>query len=276
MRYAVADMRRIHFDMTDSTNTQARDMAAAHPGERLLVTAAEQSAGRGRRGRRWHSPRGGAWMTIVWPMTLPSTEYRAASLAVAVGVRQAIVELSQRGVPAEAAAFALNPQIKWPNDVLIDGAKTAGILCEQTSGSGAGGDFILVGIGVNVAFDLAQLTAPADGEALRHRATTLKAALGRAIEVEEVIDAVGVQVAAAMEQLEAVGFAGAPHGRDGGSLLQELRQSLAYVGIERRWLSPKGEVTGRVAGVDDGGRLILGTDAGPILCDAGELSGEQL
>ena len=275
VRYAVDGMRRIHFEITDSTNTQARALAAAHPGERLLVTAAEQSAGRGRRGRRWHSPRGGAWMTIVWPMNLPAAEYRAASLAVAVGVRRAVVELSQRGVPAEAAAFALTPQIKWPNDLLIDGAKAAGILCEQASGGAAGADFILIGIGVNVAFDLAHLDVPADGEPLRHRATTLEAALGRALDVDEVINAVSGQVAAALEQLESAGFAGAPRGL-GSSLLQELRGCLAYVGTERRWSSPRGEVAGRVAGVDDFGRLMLETDSGPIACDAGELTGDQL
>ena len=274
MRYAVGDMRRIHFEITDSTNTQARALAAAHPGERLLVTASEQSAGRGRRGRRWHSPRGGAWMTIVWPMTLPAAEYRAASLAVAVGVRRAFVELSQRGVPAEAAACSLDPQIKWPNDLLIDDAKAAGILCEQASGSKAGADFILIGIGVNVAFDLAYLEAPAGGEALRHRATTLEAVLGRTLEVGEVIDAVGNQVAAAMEQLESAGFAGTPSGAEKRSLLQELRGCLAYVGAERRWSSPRGEVVGRVSGIDDSGRLILETDSGPIVCDAGELVGD--
>ena len=76
-------MRRIHFEVTDSTNSQARLLAAAHPGERLLVTAAEQTAGRGRQGRQWISPRGGAWLTIAWPMRLAPAAYRAASLAAA-------------------------------------------------------------------------------------------------------------------------------------------------------------------------------------------------
>ncbi len=263
-------MRRIHFDVTDSTNTQARLLAAIHPGERVLVTAAEQTAGRGRQGRQWLSPRGGAWMTIAWPMRLESSAYRTASLATAVGVRRSLLELATRGMPPEAAAFALDVRVKWPNDLLINDAKVAGILCEQSVGAQHGGDAIFIGIGVNVEFSQEILDEPASGEPLRHRATTLSNAAGRRIEVPEVIERTALEVAAAMEQLEACGFAGTPaEGRS--SLLDELRDALAYIGEIRRWRSPRGDVTGRVLGIDDDGRLLLEGDAGVIVCDAGEL-----
>lgn len=264
-------MRRIHFEVTDSTNTQARLLAAAHPGERLLVTAAEQTAGRGRQGRQWISPRGGAWLTIAWPMRLASPSYRAASLAAAVGVRRALVELLTLGMPAEAAGFAPRPLIKWPNDLLIDDAKVVGILCEQSLGSSSSSSFIYIGIGVNVAFDQSLLDEPTGGEALRHRATTLSNAAGRAIDVEEVIELVSQEVADAVEQLEACGLAGRTGDRE--PLLDELRGSLAYVGNQRTWLSSRGEVSGRIAGIDDEGRLLLDDGHGVLACDAGELSG---
>jgi BirA family biotin operon repressor/biotin-[acetyl-CoA-carboxylase] ligase len=263
-------MRRIHFELTDSTNTQARLLAAAHLGERLLVTAAGQTAGRGRQGRQWVSPRGGAWLTIAWPMRLAPAAYRAASLAAAVGVRRALVELLTRGMPAEAATFAPRPLIKWPNDVLIDDAKVVGILCEQSLSSASNGNVIYIGIGVNVAFDQTLLDEPIGGEKLRHRATTLSNAAGRAIDVDDVIKLVSAEAAAAMEQLEVCGFAGAAS--PGPSLLDELRESLAYVGTRRTWLSPRGEISGVIVGIDDDGRLLL--DGGDVTaCDAGELSG---
>ncbi|MBA4106476.1 MAG: biotin--[acetyl-CoA-carboxylase] ligase [Pirellula sp.] len=265
-------MRRIHFELTDSTNTQARLLAASYPGERLLVTAAEQTAGRGRLGRQWVSPRGGAWLTIAWPMRLAPAAYRAASLAAVVGVRRALVELLTRGMPAEATGFAPRPLIKWPNDLLIDDAKVVGILCEQSLGSVSNGNIIYVGIGVNVAFDQSLLDEPIGGEKLRQRATTLSNAAGRVIAVDDVIELVSAEAAAALEQLEARGFAGAaPAGRP--SLLDELRESLAYVGSKRTWLSPRGEINGVIVGVDDDGRLLLDDGQSVTACDAGELSG---
>lgn len=264
-------MRRIHFEVTDSTNTQARALAAAHPGERLLVTAAEQTAGRGRQGRQWISPRGGAWLTIAWPMRKEPTAYRAASLAAAVGVRRALVELLTRGMPAEAMAHAPRPEIKWPNDILIDEAKVVGILCEQSLGSGSGSNVLFIGIGVNVAFEQAILDEPASGEKLRHRATTLSNAAGRAIEVNEVIELVSHEVANSLERFEANGLAGTAGVEQ--SLLDELRGALAYVGCERTWLSPCGAVVGRVLGTDDEGRLMIDDGREIVHCDAGELSG---
>jgi BirA family biotin operon repressor/biotin-[acetyl-CoA-carboxylase] ligase len=265
-------MRRIHFDATDSTNTQAKALAAIHPGERLLVTAAEQTAGRGRQGRRWLSPRGGAWMTLVWPMTRDLHRYRGASLAAAVGVRRAIVELLCRGLPPEAVATLPRPTIKWPNDLLVEGAKVVGILCEQMQAEPSHGRLILVGIGVNVAFDQAVLDEPPDGEPLRHEATTLAAVSGREYAVEEVVNVVAAAVSAALTQLEEAGLAGPPAaGRP--SLADELRGALAYLGCERQWLSPRGDVRGRVAGVDDEGRLLLAVGEQVIACDVGELSG---
>jgi BirA family biotin operon repressor/biotin-[acetyl-CoA-carboxylase] ligase len=266
-------MRRIHFELTDSTNAQAKLLSATRPGERLLVTAAEQTAGRGRQGRQWISPRGGAWLTIVWPMRMEATAYRAASLAAAVGVRRALVELLTRGMPAEAMAHAPRPEIKWPNDILIDEAKVVGILCEQSLGSNANANVLFIGIGVNVAFEQSILDEPASGEKLRHRATTLSNAAGRAIEVDEAIELVSLEVANVLERFEANGLAGPAIGEP--SLLEELRGALAYIGRERTWLSPRGAVVGRVLGVDDEGRLMIDDGREVVHCDAGELSGGE-
>lgn len=213
-------------------------------------------------------------MTIVWPMRLASTAYGAASLATAIGVRRAVIELIARGMPPEAAEFAPRPSIKWPNDLLIDDAKVVGILCEQSLGSGPNRNVIYVGIGVNVAFDQSLLDEPIGGEKLRHRATTLSNAAGRAIDVEEVIELVREEVASALDRLEEFGFAGgATNGRQ--SLVDELRGSLAYVGSRRTWLSPRGEIDGRIVGIDDDGRLLLDDGRGVLACDAGELSGRE-
>jgi BirA family biotin operon repressor/biotin-[acetyl-CoA-carboxylase] ligase len=245
-------VRRIHYETIDSTNTEARRLTAADLREPLLVTAAEQSAGRGRQGREWQSPRGGAWMSLAWPARQPPAAYAAASLAAAAGVLRALREL--------AARTPQRFEVKWPNDILLDDHKVAGILCEQRlGGGGANADMLIIGVGVNVNFDHALF--PAD---LRHPATTLAAALDKSLSVDAVVDKVAEQLLAALNAFEAEGLS--------ESLLTELRESLAYVGAMRSWTGPNGPVQGRVAGLDDTGRLLLDTPTGRIACDTGEFA----
>lgn len=119
---------RVHHRRTDSTNARARELAGGGAPHGTLVTAAEQTAGRGRQGRAWTAPPGRALlMSLVlrdWPRLLP--------LAAAVAVAEV--------AGAEAA-------IKWPNDVRLDGRKVAGILVEGRPQEG----WMVLGIGLNVA-----------------------------------------------------------------------------------------------------------------------------
>jgi BirA family biotin operon repressor/biotin-[acetyl-CoA-carboxylase] ligase len=259
-------MRRIHLERTDSTNTQARALAGEHPGERLLITADEQSAGRGRHGRRWGSPRGGAWMSLAWPMRREPPFYAAASLVAALGVRRGMLEAvgtvdgNSRATPQAAAEIT----IKWPNDILLQNRKVAGILCEQFL-CGPRGSVLIVGIGVNVGFDLALLGPP---EALRHPPTTLAAELGRYVDVEHVVACVTRCMETTLEAYE-----------DGGlssMMLAELRDHLAYVGTLQRWNAPHEAISGRVTGLDDRGRLLLETDQGEVACEVGEWSAGRI
>ncbi|MFL5845619.1 MAG: biotin--[acetyl-CoA-carboxylase] ligase [Solirubrobacteraceae bacterium] len=118
---------RLHLHVTDSTNERAKALAANAP-HGLLITASEQTAGHGRQGRSWAAPAGdGLLMSLVlhdWPELLP--------LAAAVAVAET----------ADPEA-----RIKWPNDVLVDGRKVAGILIEARPHEG----WAVLGIGVNVA-----------------------------------------------------------------------------------------------------------------------------
>jgi BirA family biotin operon repressor/biotin-[acetyl-CoA-carboxylase] ligase len=243
-------MRRIHFDSTDSTNDQARRLAVLHPGEVLLVTAAEQIAGRGRRGRVWHSPRGGAWMTLVRPLVRQPAAYAGASLAAALGAHRAIVRVVPEVVP--------RLRIKWPNDLLIDGQKVAGILCEQFPAATGAPPVLVIGVGVNVDVDL----DPVAGE-LRHPAITLSMAVRRAVAVDNCVDALAMELDAAMSAFEATGLDEA--------MLTALRDLLADVGEVRTWNSASGSLTGRIVGLDDVGQLLLEGPAGVVACNAGEL-----
>jgi BirA family biotin operon repressor/biotin-[acetyl-CoA-carboxylase] ligase len=127
---------RLHLRATTSTNDRARELAAAGAPHGTLVTAAAQSAGRGRQGRTWSAPPGRALLMSLVLHDPPSLLPLAAAVAV-----------------AEAAG----PQaaIKWPNDVLLGGRKVAGILAEGRPQEG----WAVLGVGLNVAVRPADLPA---------------------------------------------------------------------------------------------------------------------
>jgi len=129
----------LHFRETSSTNTIAKELALRGAAEGLLVLAEEQSGGRGRRGREWHSPLGkGIYFSMVLRPRIAPAEAPKMSILAAVAVAEAMI-----------AAARVNARIKWPNDVLIGGKKVAGILAEV----GAEMDevqYLVIGIGVNV------------------------------------------------------------------------------------------------------------------------------
>jgi BirA family biotin operon repressor/biotin-[acetyl-CoA-carboxylase] ligase len=126
-------------DVVDSTNAQALNRAIKGPSSGYVCTAEQQTAGRGRRGKSWLSPYGGSiYLSIVWEFVGGAAALEGLSLATGVVVVESLKQLGLEGV-----------QLKWPNDLLCDGHKLAGILLEMT-GDAAGPCQVVVGIGLNV------------------------------------------------------------------------------------------------------------------------------
>ena len=125
---------RVHHRLTDSTNQRAKELADAGAPHGTVVTADEQTAGRGRQGRSWVAPpRSAVLMSVV----LRELDESAALLPLATAV--AVCEAAESVAPVECA-------IKWPNDVWVEGRKLCGILVEGRPAAG----WAVVGIGVNV------------------------------------------------------------------------------------------------------------------------------
>lgn len=116
----------IELETVDSTNTFALDSGKAG----LLVIASEQTSGRGRMGRTWFSPKGS---NIYLTLTVRAVDPRL-SIVTGVAVREAIADLVSGAIPVE---------IKWPNDIIVNGKKVCGILCEARK-------ITAIGIGINV------------------------------------------------------------------------------------------------------------------------------
>jgi BirA family transcriptional regulator, biotin operon repressor / biotin---[acetyl-CoA-carboxylase] ligase len=142
-----------HYRSTDSTNTRARELAAAGAPHGTVVTAGEQSAGRGRQGRTWTAP---PCKALLYSAVVRPLEERHAMLPLAVPL--AVCE----------AAELLNPnlecKVKWPNDIHVEGRKLAGVLIEARPQDG----WAVIGVGLNISIE--QKEFPAE---LRDTATSI-------------------------------------------------------------------------------------------------------
>lgn len=154
----------LSFDQIDSTNAEARRRAEAGDTGPLWITAGRQTAGRGRRGRDWSTEPGNLAATLLTATKKPAAEAAQVTFVAAL----AVAELCEAFVPRSLV------RIKWPNDVLIDGAKVCGILIE----SGAMTDgrlWLAVGCGVNLAHAPANTPYPATSLAAHLRDGVIEA-----------------------------------------------------------------------------------------------------
>ena len=131
--------RTILLDAAGSTNREAFERARAGEAGPLWVVARRQTEGRGRNGRPWASELGNLYASLL--LRLAHTKVQQLALLAGVAVREAILAAAQGPITGL--------RLKWPNDVLIDGAKCAGILCESQS-SAAGERVVVIGIGINL------------------------------------------------------------------------------------------------------------------------------
>jgi len=163
--------QKIHYyRKVTSTNDVAKELAKLGAQEGTVILAATQTHGKGRRDRRWLSPTGGLWFSIILrPRILARDSYLLTFMA-AVAVAKTLRN-----------RFRLNAEIKWPNDVLVNERKVCGILTE-TSTSGTTVNFAAVGIGVNANIDLTSFPAE-----LRASVTSLKAELKRPVAREQLL-----------------------------------------------------------------------------------------
>jgi len=157
-----------YFSRLESTNDTARGLADQGAPEGTVVVAREQSAGRGRLGRRWASPPGGLWLSVILRPRRPASEWARLALAASVGIAIALER-----------AMGIRAQVKWPNDLVLDGRKLGGILLE------AAGSYVVIGIGLNANVPLSAF--PPD---LASGATTLAEHLGHPVDMVRLAQAV--------------------------------------------------------------------------------------
>jgi BirA family transcriptional regulator, biotin operon repressor / biotin---[acetyl-CoA-carboxylase] ligase len=227
----------IYLPVSPSTNTDLLERARAGAPEGTLIIADEQPAGRGRVGRVWKTlPRRQILLSLLLrPAFAPHLLVMAASLAVARAVE---------------ATTALDPAIKWPNDVLVDGTKVCGILIE-TSTDARGQPFAVVGIGLNVNGRLA------DDAELAGRAATLEELAGHPFDRETLAAELLLELADLYQRIAA-------SEDERQTVRAAWRARLETLGREVRILQGEREVHGRAEDVDLDGTLLVRQASGEI------------
>jgi BirA family biotin operon repressor/biotin-[acetyl-CoA-carboxylase] ligase len=217
--------QRIHyFPEISSTMDVARELAKKGAGEGAIVIAEAQTRGRGRLSREWLSPEGGIYFTLVLrPKISPAYAPRInlmASIVVAATIRK---------------LFGLKAELKWPNDVLIEGRKVCGILAEMDAEMDVV-NFVNVGIGINANTSIPQFEKVV---------TSLKDALGREISRKEFLSALLMEIERQQPLLMKA------------DLLEEWRKLSATLNKDVRIVAPGEVIVGRAIDIDTTGALIV-------------------
>jgi BirA family biotin operon repressor/biotin-[acetyl-CoA-carboxylase] ligase len=233
-----------HVAEIGSTNDRLKEIARTGAPEWSVVLADRQSAGRGRQGSIWVSGTGDLCLSVLLRPRIGPEDAAVLPLAAGLAVAEAL------------EAFAAEPRLKWPNDVLLGGKKVAGILAEGVA-TGAGLEAVVVGIGVNLVLDTASLagTLPA-------RVTSLLAATGKRVAPGPLAAAVLARLTVWYHALE----------RQGASpvVSQWRARAVSWWGRRVEVVSGGETITGIARDVDARGALLLETEQGLVPILSGE------
>jgi BirA family biotin operon repressor/biotin-[acetyl-CoA-carboxylase] ligase len=227
------------FEETTSTNDVIEKLARDGVKEGVVVFAESQTRGRGRLGRKWTSPaKRGLWFSVLLRPDLRPQETTRLNVASATALRRAIE--SQTG---------LKPEIKWPNDILIQGKKVAGILTEL-SGELDHVKYVVLGIGVDV--NLSQGDFPAE---LRKLATSLKAELGKPVSRPELAVVILRELDLDYARITSGQFA---------AVADEWEEHGTTIGQEVTIRTGDRRIRGRAESLGEDGELLLRTEHGHL------------
>ncbi len=222
-----------------STNEWAKHLAKLGADEGTITIADVQKTGRGRLGRKWISPQGGLWFSVIFRPKLTAREATKLVFVAGLAVAETLREL-----------YDLPSETKWPNDILIHGRKVCGILCEASM-SGNSVDFVVVGLGLNANIRV-QEDLP---KKLREAATSLEDELGRKVELEKLFHCLILKLEVLYSMFSAKGFL---------PIQESWKKYAGFIGQKIVVTNLAEELVGLALGVDEQGTLLLKTEDGIV------------
>jgi BirA family biotin operon repressor/biotin-[acetyl-CoA-carboxylase] ligase len=226
-------------DVTESTNDDLWELGRQGAEEGTVLIAEMQRAGKGRRGRQWVGPANrNLYMSVLLRPPFPPADAAMVTLMAGVVLCEALQEV-----------FPLQPEIKWPNDLLLEGRKAAGILAEMDAEQESI-HFLILGIGVNL--NMSRDMFPED---LRYPATSVQLVLGRPVERLPFVRRLLEHLDRGYERLLL---------DRGASVLKDWNRYCAHPEERLEVSTAKGTLQGRFQGLDEEGSMILETSPGRI------------
>lgn len=215
-----------------STNRWAEECAKLGACDGTIFLAETQSAGRGRLDRKWISPRGGLWFSVVFRPRLRTAGAFGLVFVASLAVAEVLKKL-----------YKLEIQVKWPNDVLANGKKVCGILAE-TKSDGRNVEYVVVGVGINANFKIRR-SLP---EVLWKTVTSLEDELGVKVELEPLLGELLKRFEGLYSVFLKKGFS---------AVLVEWKKFAGFLGCKVEVLSMNEKLTGLALDVDGDGSLVL-------------------
>lgn len=241
--------RLIKLESVDGTNAEAKRIAASGVDlsrESIVVWADTQTAGRGRRGREWISPKGNLYFSLLFDPQCGAGEAGQLGLVVSLALQRVI------------SGFTDQVQCKWPNDVLIGGCKVSGLLMETESSASGDLAWLVLGVGVNIAHHPKGMPFPATSL----NATSLYAEGREGITVAEMLEGFVSEMDQLLTEWRTLGFSAAR---------AAWLDVAAGLGQEITVRLPNDTLTGVFAGLDAGGALILEGPEGLRTINSGDV-----
>lgn len=216
-----------------STNAEALALAENDCPEWTVVVADEQTSGRGRSGKYWHSPPGGLWFSVVLRPNIPRESLHLIQFYAANSTRRVLEQTSGRPVG-----------VKWPNDLILVGLKIGGILVEAKL-VGTEIDFAVIGAGVNL---------NVEPSSVPKSATSTFKATGRTLDRDTILEAL-------LEELQS----SYPDLNDEGKIIEEWWEHCVHRLKPVTVIRPEGAVSGVSTGIGPGGQLLVKTSTRGVL-----------
>lgn len=233
-------------ETTDSTQNLAISLASKPGSHGAVVIAEQQKGGRGRQKRKWLSPKGGIWLSVVLKPVIPTARITLLPFVAALAVCDSI------------KATGLDAKLKWPNDVMVSGKKVAGILLD-ISAEADHVNYAVVGIGINANVDSKEISARLDGVKI----TSISDELGQTTSRLDLTRSL-------LENLERYYLE--MEQRGAGIILQQWRKNSDMLG-RKVAVTHNGKTTqGMAADINDDGSLLLQTNSGDINIISGDIN----
>ena len=228
----VPSLNILHYKRLQSTNTTAYRLGVRSAPEWTVVVADVQTKGRGRGRKKWESPKGGLWFSILLRPNVPSAKLPLLQFLAAIATRKALENET-----------GLSVKLKWPNDLVLGSAKLGGILIESKT-LGDSVSFAILGIGVNINQSKSQLPPGA---------VSLRLVSRKQHDLRTLMRAILDQIRSSSDDLD-----------NASRIMEEWWHNCIHRPLRVQVTLPKGAVSGISKGIDEDGALLIETDGGRI------------